>query len=103
MSKTSLFVFLICFWTLTLIISNIIDLRLSITTPEDFYSSTELGNTPNGFYDILDNIPIVKYFVPMMKIMTFSYSSEIPAMLSIFLLATGIFSIYVIVATFIGG
>lgn len=99
--KTRLFVFLIVFWTLLTIFSRVLTLQEDLGTDVREYdssSSTETGNTGflAGLFDTLEDIPVINTFVPLMEIMSFQYTDQVPAVLSIFLHATNIFTIYII-------
>lgn len=95
MQKDDLFIFLVYFWILLIIISNIFDVRLTDVTIEQINPETP---KPHNFlsWETLEGIPIINWFVPIAKIMTFSYSDEIPKYISWLLISTSIFSAYVV-------
>lgn len=104
--KTMLFVIIITFWTLLTILGNVFDYQLSQTHITEITDiSTIEDEDPSlltSITDFLDTIPIVKYFTPLFKMVSFQYSSEIPPLVSIFLSMFGIFSVYIIVSTLFG-
>jgi hypothetical protein len=106
-STSRLFVSLILFWTFLTIFSNVFhnyleeDLSTSITSLTDdasldYSQKSWWENIFNGVFNVMDEIPIIKLFVPLMKMLTFGYSDKIPGLVVIFLDATLLFTIYVV-------
>ena len=106
-SEAGLFVFLIIFWTLLTIFSGIFQnyLEEPVANSINGYlpdtenveiSETESGNFMGGLYNFLSDVPIIKSFVPLVKLLTFGYSSKIPEYITIFLDATMILTYYVV-------
>jgi hypothetical protein len=106
-SDTGLFVFLVIFWTLLTIFSNVFINYLEEPISDninDFVpdsdnlelSDSETSNFMAGLYNFLSEVPIINAFVPLAKILTFGYSDKIPGLIVIFLDATMILTYYVV-------
>lgn len=105
-AATELFVFLLCFWTLMTILSNVLNVSLSKTDTRDFMPSDvrkddpQLNIFPNNLFGFFSQVPFIKYFVPLAKIMLFQYSSEVPVIVSIFLNITALLTAYLVLEMF---
>lgn len=100
------------FWTLLSIFTNVFENSL-INTPinvivEDVQNK-EVKQTMKGtesflagLFDVLDDIPIISFFTPLLRLLTFQYSSNIHPLISIFLSAISILTIYSIYITIKG-
>ena len=110
MTKTTLFVFLVCFWSLLGVFSNILDVQLSTSHITDYTESDIIQDTEDPYfkrlmsniYSTLSDIPIIEYFVPLFKLMTFQYYDGVPGFLSIILSALGLLTAYIMFATIKG-
>ena len=110
-SESRLFVSLILFWVgLTIfssIFANYIDQPLSSNigdyAPDNNQDVTQLNGWErfaSGFYNTLSEIPIINVFIPLVKLLTFGYSSTIPPLITMFLQGVMILTYYVIWRTF---
>lgn len=89
---SALFVSIVMFWTVLIIFSNMFSSSLYVASS---------GGTETSFlvklYDSLEVIPVVEYFVPILRIMTFQYSSDVSPLLGLFLNSYAILSAYVLI------
>lgn len=106
---TPIFIFLISFWILATILSRYFEVNAVLTdidTLKSDYSGIEVEeqNVIKAFFtdvfETLDQIPIINAFTPLLRIMSFQYSNQIPASLSIFLDSIAILSAFVVVSVF---
>lgn len=100
MGKLNLFVVLVSFWTILSIFSfmfgdSLINGQLQELKPDVDVRGTDkwLG----GLFETLEDIPVVNSFLPLMKVLTFQYSDNIPTALVLILDATLIFTGYIFV------
>jgi len=93
MGKVELFVFIVCFWSIMAIFSSIFDVTIGLNNVRDLSPDSvtpdkvESGYKKfvTGLFNAISDVPILSAFVPLFKIMSFAYTDEIPAILSIFL------------------
>lgn len=88
MNKEMLFVFLISYWAFLALGSAYFGIEITKSNLADFQPEKQtetgfLGNFMTGIFSFLEDIPFIKYFVPLAKIMTFQYK-EIHPLFSIF-------------------
>lgn len=96
--RDALFVFLVVFWTMLAVLSNMFGEHLTktdITTITNTKSVQE--NNQNWFFNILNGIPGVNLITPLLKIMAFQYTDNIPIALTLMLDMTAIFTLYIVV------
>lgn len=98
--RDTIFVFLVCFWVLLTILShvfigyieepllkgNVGDLQVKDLNQDDQISFMERA------FSILDKIPVVNVFTPLLKITTFQYSNQVPYIVSLLLMIISILS-----------
>ena len=98
--------FIIIFWIFLTILSGYFEQDILKNNIEDLNINEEITPQDNNFITTilngLDNIPIINSFTPLFRIMTFQYSKEIPAFLSIFLILFSILSAYLVYSMFRG-
>lgn len=100
---TSLFIFLIFFWGSIAFLSAYFDIQITKSSLAD-YTPDNQNNEDGGIFsnfiseafNFLSGVPIIKYFVPLFKIMTFNYGSEIPALMSIFIDIMALISVFIV-------
>lgn len=104
MERTDLFVFLILFWTLLTIATNISWLGINDLTPSSITEFTpdgdpvaDSGNIITNFIDGLEQMPVLNILVPFFKIISFQYTDQIPSWLSTFLVAFTLFTAYILI------
>lgn len=100
-NTTSLFLFFIFFWGIISFVSSYLGVQITKSSLADYRSDNQPDASfyqkfMTGTFNFLDNIPVVNYFVPLFKIMTFNYGNEIPKLLSILIDALAIISAYVV-------
>lgn len=101
--ESRLFVFLVCFWTLLTFFSNVFHYQLTGTDisvlRSDGFNVVESGNVLKDvlafFVEGIDQIPIVNYFTPLLRMVTYQYA-DFPLILSAFLDLLMIISAYVV-------
>lgn len=98
---TRIFFLLIIFWSILAIFTQLFDVTLTKT---DITKSGELTNvkqsTADQVFSFLNKIPVVKNFTPLIQIMSFQYTNQVPAIMSIMLNALSIITLYVAYFTF---
>lgn len=97
MANTHLFVFIVCFWTILTLLSNVLGQDLLVNRPSEIANNLDYEKDwITQTFDTLDDVPMVNVFVPLLKILTFSTTS-VPPYLTIILDMMAIFSAYVFV------
>lgn len=92
--RDTLFVFIILFWLFLGILSNMFEVQLAKSSISDI---PEQKYETQGIFDWLAKIPGISLIVPLMKIMAFQYTDQIPLALTLVLDALAVFSLYIIV------
>lgn len=102
-TRDFIFTFLIIFWTILIIISNLVDEEL--TKNGEYYLSGEvkqesqsfINKVLGGIFDTLDKIPVINFLTPILKIMSFQYNQDlVPWWLSWVLNIFTIFTVYIV-------
>lgn len=103
-TTTKLFISLVIFWTLLTMFSYAFSDKLqNIQIIKDGNTISETVIDQRSFFskvvdnitDTLTDIPIIEYIVPLLKILTFQYAEQIPALMVLFLNMIGIFTAYI--------
>lgn len=104
-NTSRLFVFMIIFWTLLTIFSNVFEERLSDDVTQYVLSNSN-GEKPSdltfweniqwAFNQTIDSFPLINKFGPLFRIMSFQYSSQVPVLVTIFLDALGILTGFIV-------
>ena len=103
-TATGVLIVLICFWALLSVFANYFGVELAATRLEtvgDIGSTNDRGffGIIGGLLDFLDNIPIINYFVPLLRIMSFQYSDQVPVILTLLLYGLSLITMLVFFET----
>lgn len=93
-TRTNLFLFLVIFWGVLTAFSNVFENQyvlvktdLSELTPDSINTKeqeTGIQKALSGIFNVLDDIPFIKAFIPLFRMMSFQYG-EFPAIITIIL------------------
>lgn len=105
-NNTPLMVFIVSFWLLLAILSNMFHEQLltsefSNLNNNDFPTQKEekgFKKLLSGAFNTLDDIPVIKYFVPIMQMMTIGYIDGLPIFITLILDAIGFFTIWIVIS-----
>lgn len=100
--RTGIFIFLVGFWVMLAILSNMFQLSLSESHISEYLPGEEPDQeTSKGLisniFDTLEDIPGVSVFVPLMEIMAFQYTDEVPIALTLILDSFGLITMFIMV------
>lgn len=110
--NTVLFVSLVVFYTLIVVFSNVFDVVIvnDVSYTREELRSMSFGERQKAFYEEgvkwlfghLDDMPVVQYFTPVLKIMSFGFIDQVPALVSILLNMVNVFTAFIVLDQFRG-
>lgn len=97
-SNKDLLLWLGVFWTLLLILSNVFQVDLSNARIDNLVPSDQQKATfLDKLFNAIDQIPVVNLINPLLKIMSFQYTDQVPGWISAFLVMISFFSAIAVV------
>lgn len=107
MDTAKILVSLLSFWVLLIILTNAFDIDVLENKPDIDEVLNSGSMTPNElresvikeWLDDLSGVPIIRYIVPVLKLMTFQYSTELGVIIPIILWMVSMLTIFVILDT----
>jgi len=102
-STVEIIIFLLCFWGMLAFISSYFNVEITNSNLADLTSNTQdttkEENIIDKVLDFLDDVPVIKVFTPLIKIMTFQYKTINPYISIIIdvLIVLSILSVYLLI------
>lgn len=100
-----LFIFLSVFWILLIMFSHYVGVELSKTGLEDIYVNDQeaykektglIGSIINSVINTINDIPVLNFFAPVLKITTFRYATTTSYFLGVIINLLSILTAFVV-------
>lgn len=98
-SKIQALTFLMLMWITITIMANYFEQDIILSDVTDLKPNDDIileTSLASKLFKTLDTIPIINYFSPLFKIMSFQYTDNVPPALSIFLILFSVVSAYLV-------